>query len=299
LKVKHLLLTAALLLATAVFAIEDVADFENGNAVTPAENEGTTTPEPTVNENENVKVVDENEIGIDYRTHGKEWPSKHCIAGGLQSPINIEMDQATPSNKLHFEIIEYHDIRNASLTVQHNRTLIQIDNPNETPGDLNVTNELGESQIYHLEKMLWKIPSEHTLENRQMAAELQIFHQQYATNKKVTLSFLFDTELVAQESDPRRLKTCFVDSFEFSSFKALTDAGRKPDVIEIPLREFIEFVPQEEVFYYYGSHTQPNCQETVAWFVNTHAHVITPEQVKEMKALLNEELAPQGNYRNI
>lgn len=43
--------------------------------------------------------------------------------------------------------------------------------------------------------MQWKYKSEHTIDNRQYAAELQLYHKQYATNKQTVLSVLFDDEL--------------------------------------------------------------------------------------------------------
>ena len=42
--------------------------------------------------------------------------------------------------------------------------------------------------------MLWKVPAEHTLNQERFAAELQAYHIQFATNRKVALSLLFDTK---------------------------------------------------------------------------------------------------------
>lgn len=73
-----------------------------------------------------------------------------------------------------------------------------------------------------------------------MAAELQIFHIQYATNRQVAFSILFDKEL-ALSMDPIKLKTCFFKSFDFAGNAQTTAAGEKPSIIDIPLKEFIEF----------------------------------------------------------
>lgn len=143
-----------------------------------------------------------------------------------------------------------------------------------------MTNERGEDMIYHLSHMLWKVPSEHTIANRQYAAELQVYHVQFATNRKVALSLLFDTELTILQEDPRRLKTCFVDAFDFSEMGSVLGGQTQAedlDLLNIPLREFINFVPQDKMIYYKGSETQPPCSETVTWIVNTTPHVITKE----------------------
>ena len=84
--------------------------------------------------------------------------------------------------------------------------------------------------------MQWKVPSEHTVDNKQYAAELQIFHGQPANKNMVVLSYLFDTDIqaiqsareaknaAAKEKDPKaklipvKTKTCFVESFKFTKF---------------------------------------------------------------------------------
>ena len=56
-------------------------------------------------------------------------------------------------------------------------------------------NEYGERYQYYLDSFQWKIKSEHTIDNRQYSAELQIINKQFQTNRKVILSILFDEEL--------------------------------------------------------------------------------------------------------
>lgn len=105
---------------------------------------------------------------------------------------------------------------------------------------------------------------------------------------------LFDQEL-SLKSDAKSLKTCFFEAFDF--LKA-TDAST--NIIDVPLKEFINFMPQNKFAYYYGSETQPDCHESVTWLVNMEPSVITEEQVNQLKELLNEKtLEAGGNYRNI
>ena len=112
----------------------------------------------------------------------------------------------------------------------------------------------------------------------------------------MAISLLFSTELyheaVDAGTDIRRLKTCFVDSFEFNQVhrqlndeEEVTDDSLKTDLdnisglLNVPLREFIAYVPQDKMAYYKGSETEPPCSETVTWIVNMTPHVITSEQV--------------------
>ena len=103
--------------------------------------------------------------------------------------------------------------------------------------------------------MYWKVPAEHTVNNKQMAAELQIFHIQYATNRQVAFSILFE-EPVAQ-ADAQKLKTCFFKSFDFAGAAQRQKQGLKNPIIDVPLEEFIKFLPQDKYIYYYGSETLP------------------------------------------
>ena len=98
--------------------------------------------------------------------------------------------------------------------------MIRTDYPNELDNDITVFNERSEDQTYHLSHMLWKVPSEHTIDDRQLSAELQIFHVQYATDRQVAISILFDNEL-SLVSDTKSLKTCFFQSFELANLANL------------------------------------------------------------------------------
>ena len=71
---------------------------------------------------------------------------------------------------------------------------------------------------------------------------------------------------------------------------------RNPPNLDIPLREFINYVPQDNMVMYQGSITEPGCSENVTWLVNMKPHVILPRQVEAMKSLLNTR---DGNNRNI
>jgi carbonic anhydrase len=76
-------------------------------------------------------------------------------------------------------------------------------------------------------------------------------------------------------------KTCFIDAF-----KAPGVVSGKISQLELPLKEFLEYMPME-FYFYYGSETKPSCEETVSWIVMAHPMEITPEQVEEMANLVD------------
>ena len=231
---------------------------------------------------------------VDYSGHGANWP-KTCTEYSLeQSPLNLSWEEAEANEYIHFDLLYTHALNNATVAIEGDGTTIKINYPNQQDNDIRVWNERREDQSYHLSHMVWKVPSEHTINDRQLSAELQIYHIQYATNRQVALSMLFDNEL-ALKSDANSLKTCFFEAFDF-----LKATPESTNIIDVPLKEFINFMPQTKFAYYYGSETQPDCNESVTWLVNLEPSVITEEQVEQLTALLDADTqASGGNYRNI
>ncbi len=103
------------------------------------------------------------------------------------------------------------------------------------------------------------------------------------------MSILFDEELFLRAAAPAKLKTCFVESFKFTQF------SDKTNDLEIPLREYLQFIPQD-FYYYQGSLTQPPCSESVSWIVFKQPQVITTTQLNQLKSLIK---LPKGNIREI
>ena len=102
------------------------------------------------------------------------------------------------------------------------------------------------------------------------------------------ISILFDEDIYKLSMKKEKLKTCFVESFRFTNFV------NKTGDLEIPLREFIQVIPQD-FFYYRGSLTEPPCTEQTSWVVFKNPQVITTSQVETLRSLL----PAGGNARNI
>ena len=65
-----------------------------------------------------------------------------------------------------------------------------------TPSDTSVNeletwNEKGQYFRFYLDELQWKVKSEHQINGVSYDAELQIFHKQYATDRKYAISILF------------------------------------------------------------------------------------------------------------
>lgn len=135
-------------------------------------------------------------------------------------------------------------------------------------------NEFNEHFVYYLDSMRWKVSSEHSIDNHQYSAELQIVHKQFATNHQVIISVLFDEELFIKNRLAKP-KTCFIDSFQFPNYQNLVAD------LEIPLIEYLQYIPQD-FYYYQGSEDVPLCKETVSWIIYKTPQIITTIQRQQL-----------------
>lgn len=115
---------------------------------------------------------------VDYSQHGKNWPDDFCINGPKnQSPIDIDKAKLTPNDNIRFSIANFTSDANAYIEMMGDDSVIYVHyEPIETEdgniGYLSLIDERGAEEFYHKEHMLWKVPSEHTVNKRQYSAEL-------------------------------------------------------------------------------------------------------------------------------
>lgn len=65
---------------------------------------------------------------------------------------------------------------------------------------------------------------------------------------------LFDVELEQiYLNSGKYAKTCFVDSFDFDLYTAALKGNQSTGIIEVPLRQFLQYIPQTNLAMYYGS----------------------------------------------
>lgn len=150
-----------------------------------------------------------------------------CATGSKQSPINVDTSNLTQNSYIKYQL-NYDAIENQTLLVLDagNRIMMNISkgqnlssSEKSNNNTIEIWNERGEHYTYHLDHMLWNVKSEHTINNHQYEAELQIYHKQFATNKIAAISILYDLELTLNTSATSKPKTCFVESFKFTQYK--------------------------------------------------------------------------------
>jgi carbonic anhydrase len=70
-------------------------------------------------------------IPISYTQHGNDWSTfLECQAGFRQSPINLDLTDATNSPAIYFTVNNYQPITNATVSVINGGSTIYINYPN-------------------------------------------------------------------------------------------------------------------------------------------------------------------------
>jgi len=217
--------------------------------------------------------------GWDYM-HVRCWGQSYavCDSGTKQSPINIQMSDVSNTGKDSFLAgLSWKPVR--GLQVQNTGNSLQV--LSNQLGYFTMTGDNGFPSYYQVTQMVLHMPSEHLVNNKQFAAELQVVHQRQETVEELQhddyliASFMFD--LGSEES-------ALLKQMYSPTQQVLEGTPRK---IEQPVDLMRAFGPAVDGhFYKYdGSLTIPNCAENVKWFVFETPTSMSQEQWTSFKAL--------------
>lgn len=80
--------------------------------------------------------------------------------------MDLLWETAELNTNIKFDMLYDHKLGNSTVTVDGEGSVIRIDYPNRQDNDIIVYNELQQAQLFHLSHMYWKVPSEHSINNR-------------------------------------------------------------------------------------------------------------------------------------
>ena len=105
---------------------------------------------------------------LDWTQRGKDWTDPLCQTGWYQSPVNVDPRQSVQNNIVKF-VMDYKSYESLTVTSNTSSGYLGVNLP--TPEDsrnnsLVFWNEKGEQFEFFLENYQWKVPSEHTIDNR-------------------------------------------------------------------------------------------------------------------------------------
>jgi len=203
-----------------------------------------------------------------YNTHGLDWNCK-CSEGLAQSPIDLPDPQwlTVVENNANFD---YKIVKGGKLILKENMLSLQ----GEFGYLLHATVEKGlyglertEVVNYNATEIIFKTPSDHTMNGKSYPLEIQIIHKATSKGdlrKRAVLSFLVQQEAGVQNKFIQALNVMDLPSV-YNREAELTDKIDLIDLMASPLEPGI-FRPFS-YFTYTGSIPQPPCEEETLWII--------------------------------
>jgi len=161
---------------------------------------------------------------------------------------------------------------------------------NQHIGYVTIMGENGFPDYYEVVNFNLRMPSEHLINGRQFAAELQVYHKKQYTvqhledDHVLATSFFFD--LSSQDSP--LMKQLFLNSAPMSQ------GQYRQAVKPIDLMRSLGPLMEGDYYHYSGSLTTPDCSEVVQWFVFSQPMNMSLAQFATFKAMF-----PSGTNRPI
>eukprot|EP00930_Biecheleria_cincta_P015780 TRINITY_DN1303_c0_g2_i1.p1 TRINITY_DN1303_c0_g2~~TRINITY_DN1303_c0_g2_i1.p1 ORF type:complete len:927 (+),score=154.77 TRINITY_DN1303_c0_g2_i1:53-2833(+) len=231
-------------------------------------------------------------------SHGWDYADTHCWAekyptcgtGQKQSPINIETSKITKTGKDDFlHKTSWRPVRGLHV-VNNGHGLVVA---NDAFGYMEIIGEDGFPEYFQATQIRLHMPSEHMIDGKQFAAELQVVHRRQRVVSQipnsldayplVTASFLFD---LSDHESP--LLKQFLDHHI---------AENDHNTVKRPIDLLRSLGPALDgnFFRYNGSTTSPDCHESNYWFVFEHAFDMSAAQWAAFKAMFPH----MGNNRPV
>jgi len=214
-----------------------------------------------------------------------------CGAGVLQSPIHIETASVATQGKDNF----LHKCSWRPVTGLHVVNFGKgLAIPSNQLGYITLTGQDGFPEYFEVAQLQLHMPSEHMIDGKSFAAELQVVHRRQETITQgtnspegfpfVTASFFFQMG----ETDSLLLKQFFLPgTLEPNSFRENDQA--------VDLMRSLGPAIDGDFFTYMGSSTTPDCFQQNKWFIFDHVFNMSLDQWATFKAMFPSP----GNNRPI
>jgi len=229
-----------------------------------------------------------------YQNHGSDWTGT-CQTGKQQSPIDIPFNASkvylhrSKGSQVALDFF-YHAI--TSDTCNHNITMTNNGHTLEIDGDFgHVLFGCGscDRPKYNAIGLVFHTPSEHTIDGRSFAMEMQIIHQKdgsTGTDGLLMVSVLFRNKTTPGENP-------FLLSLGFTNSPATTG---KSNVLSacINLNLGLEYSLSGDYYSYQGSMSNPSCAEPVPWNILTNIQGMSGQEIQTISSIFQG-----GNNRAI
>jgi len=218
---------------------------------------------------------------VSYSKSGADWTGT-CQTGKSQSPIDVyegtskkvsinDKDGSKYAVEMHYHRIKTDACGNNNVTFVNNGNDIEIN------GDIGYV-EFGGCEAcgtnkYQAKKLVFRSPSEHTVDGKNMDMELQILHQKEGSSGNKDL--LMVSVLFQLKSTPGG--NPFLESIEWG--QSPTNSGAQHVIKSCVDLNRISYSLEDDYYAYSGSLTAPPCDENVPWLVMTKTQGISTSEL--------------------
>jgi len=221
-------------------------------------------------------------------SHGWDYADQHCWAktyptcdtGKAQSPINIVTSKITKTGLDNFLAKTSWRPVSGLHIVNSGHGLVVA---NDAFGYMEMIGDDGFPEFFQATQLRLHMPSEHMIDGKQFAAELQVVHRRQKVVSQiansldayplVTASFLFDFS----DHESPLLKQFLDHKLDVGTY----------DTVKLPIDLLRSLGPALDgnFFRYNGSTTSPDCHEGNYWFVFEHAFDMSAAQWAAFKGM--------------
>jgi carbonic anhydrase len=223
-----------------------------------------------------------------------------ACAGTSQSPIDLDGVPSSKTGAYLNEHIKYHESKGAGLKMKNNGHSLQVD----------AKNDIGYLSLYDgkyfVQQLHFHFPSEHSVDGKLAAGEMQIVHQKEGssgTDDLAVVSILIDDlNTVGDASFDGGMEIAFFRRLGFHN--PLPHVGKSTPVAVDDTELSNAFATQfaGPFWHYRGSLTTPPCTENVHTFVLQKRAVMSHKMITDFKELFpspanNRQTQPRGTRR--
>lgn len=216
--------------------------------------------------------------------HPEQWAEGYTACGGQsQSPINIPAANLPVAGDPQALQVDYY-----AYEASGERKIVNDGHAVQVDGDFGTL--LLPDGLYQVKHFVFHFPSEHRIDGRLAAGEMQIVHQKqgsHGTDDLAIIGLLLESELSGKRPITREEKD-FFSNLGFGQPGQLPgqnqERGSKGGVDLNTFRKQL----QGEYYHYKGSLTTPPCSETVHWYVLKEQATVTFNMIASFKELFRD-----------
>lgn len=213
-----------------------------------------------------------------------------CSTGTAQSPIKLNLSKYAPMPEPNLKILYNNIAAKMNWNKQIGAFSIEIpvreqkNYPVELlPVDLK-TDKLQPKKVFLLEKILFKLKSEHIFDDENSSMEIQFIHRINKASPKYFHNRLAFSIMVEPTDDESKIDNFLLNILPYASFD---------------MNGIMRATNGQSYYHYIGSLTNPPCSQDVNWIVFDKSYYMSSGIYNSIKSVLKQKTGKEFNNRPV